>query len=128
MRWKAGSLPSIDDWTGVDAFALHLAAVASPLWERCRKIIPVVASSAFGAEETGLQQQLTCLLTMVKIKKKIELAAAGFLQLEAAIVLLIAHRLKQRAALQRGVGLEDLPQGLPHPAHVSIDSCCIPAG
>ena len=88
----------------MDAFALDLAAVASPLWERCRKIIPVVASSAFGSEETGLQQQLTGLLTMVKIKKKIEFAATGLLQLEAAIVLLVAHRFKQRAALQRGIG------------------------
>lgn len=87
-----------------------------------------MASSAFSSEETGLQQQLTCLLTMVKIKKKIELAATGFLQLEAAIVLLIAHRLKQWAALQRGIGFEDLPQGLPHSDYVSIDSGCIPAG
>ena len=79
MRGGPGLLPSIDDWSGLNALSLDLAAVAPPLRERCRKITAVMASSAFGSEETGRQQQLTRLLTVVKIKKQIELAATGFL-------------------------------------------------
>jgi hypothetical protein len=68
------------------------------------------------------------LLAVVKIKEKVEVAPAGFLELEASVFLLVAHHLQQWAALQRAAGLEELPQGLPHPVHASINSGHIPAG
>ena len=111
----------------MDAGALHLATVATPLRKRCWGITAEVASTAFGTEEASLQQQLACLLAVVKVEEKVDVAATGFLKLEASIFVLVAHRLKQRAASQRIVFLEELSQGLLHPAHASIDSGHVPA-
>ena len=110
----------------MDGGTLDLATVATPLRKRCWGITTEVASPAFGTEEASLQQQSACLLAVVKVEEKVDVAAAGFLQLEASIFVLVSHRLKQRAALQRDVVFEQLSQGLLHPAHASIDSGHVP--
>lgn len=111
----------------MDGLAFDLAAVASPLRKWCRGITAEVASPAFGAKQASLQQQSACLLAVMKVQEKIDVAATALFQQEASIFVLTTHRLKKRAGLQRRVGLEKLPQGLSHPDYMSIDSSYIPA-